>query len=97
MADQKSQDKKSTVLDDDEIHVKVFSAYQNYYEGPAKSISAVNDTGPFDILPKHHYFMTLVNKGEIIIRTEGSENKRLRITKGIMHVRKNKVTVFLDV
>lgn len=79
------------------ITVKVFSAYQNYYEDEAQSISAENDTGPFDILPDHHNFMTLINTCEIIIRADGAEDKTLRITKGVMHVRKNKVTVFLDV
>lgn len=94
MADKKP---KKEELDGKTIQVKVFSAYENYYDGPAQSISAENDTGPFDVLPRHHNFMTLINKGEVVIRTDGSENKKLRIEKGIMHVRKNKVTVFLDV
>lgn len=79
------------------MSVKVFSPYQVYYEGPAQSLSAENDTGPFDILPRHHNFMTLVNEGEITIRTEESEDKRLRISKGVLHARSNKVTVFLDI
>ena len=97
MADQKQQKEKPENLDDKSISVKVFSAYRNYYEDQAQSISAVNDTGPFDILPQHHNFMTLINEGEIVIRAEGAEDKKLRITKGVMHVRQNKVTVFLDV
>jgi F0F1-type ATP synthase epsilon subunit len=91
-------DKKATdELNSHNMTVKVFSPYQTYYEGPAQSLSAKNDTGPFDILPKHHNFMTLVNEGEITIRVEGAEDKRLRISKGVLHARRNKVTVFLDV
>lgn len=89
--------KPAEKLDSRSMSVKVFSPYQVYYEGPAQSLSAVNDTGPFDILPKHHNFMTLVNEGEITIRVEGSEDKRLRISKGVLHARHNMVTVFLDV
>lgn len=84
-------------LDATSIHVKVYSPYQTYYDDPAKSISATNDTGPFDILPRHHNFMTLVNEGDVIIRIEGADDKKIRITRGVMHVRSNKVTLFLDV
>lgn len=88
---------KADELDSHSMTVKVFSPYQVYYEGPAQSLSAENDTGPFDILPKHHNFMTLVNEGEVTIRVAGSEDKRLRISRGVLHARRNKVTVFLDV
>lgn len=81
----------------EELSVKVYSPYQVYYNDKASSISAENDTGPFDILPRHHNFMTLVNPCEVIIRNDGVEDIRIRISKGVMHVRSNKVTLFLDV
>lgn len=92
-------DKKPTesiATSKDSIHVKVYSPFKVYYDDVAKSISGVNDTGPFDILPQHHKFMTLLSTGDLIIRT-GREEKRIRITRGIMHVRNNNITVFLDV
>lgn len=85
------------IEDETRLYIKVYSAYQTYYDGFAASISAANDTGPFDILPKHHNFMTLVNEGEVVIRPINGQESRLRIARGIMHVRKNKVTLFLDV
>lgn len=88
---------KKEALDANSIQVKVYSAYQTYFDAPAKSVSAENDTGPFDILPRHHNFITLVNAGEVIIRPVEGEDKKLRITRGVMHVRRNKVTLFLDV
>ena len=93
----KSGKKSKEKLDAHSIYVKVYSPYQTYYDAEAQSISAENDTGPFDILPQHHNFITLVNTGEIIIRTDGSEDNKIRITRGVMHVRSNKVTLFLDV
>ena len=88
---------KPEELDGNLIYVKVYSPYNLFFDGMAKSISAVNDTGPFDILPRHHNFMTLVNAGEVIIKTENGEDNKIRITNGVMHVRSNKVTLFLDV
>lgn len=78
------------------MHVKVYAPFKVYFDGVATSISAVNDTGPFDILPKHHHFMTLLNEGDIIVRHESGEDK-ITITRGIMHVKADDVVVFLDV
>lgn len=80
----------------DIIHVKVYSPFRVYFDDIAASISAINDTGPFDVLPQHHNFMTLLNPCNLVIRTPQDE-KRIRITRGIMHVKANEVIVFLDV
>lgn len=79
------------------LYVKVFSPYQTYYDNKAISISAENDTGPFDVLPRHHNFMTLVNPCEVLIQISKENKKVIRISRGVMHVRKNKVSLFLDV
>lgn len=78
------------------IHVKLYSPFRTYYDQEALSLSAVNKTGPFDILPQHHNFMTLLEEGEIIIRDSKSE-KKVKISHAVLHVKKDKVTVFLDV
>lgn len=82
--------------DDQHMHVKVYAPFKVYFDGLAVSISAVNDTGPFDILPKHHNFMTLINEGDVIVRSDSGEEK-VAITRGIMHVKADEVVVFLDV
>jgi F0F1-type ATP synthase epsilon subunit len=78
------------------IHIKVYSPYKTYFDEDGYSISAVNGTGPFDILPKHHNFMTLLNPCELLIDREGGQVK-IRIARGIMHVKADRVVVFLDV
>lgn len=90
----KSQVKQSSQIP--EMHVKVYAPFKVYFDGMANSISAVNDTGPFDILPRHHNFMTLLNVGDINVRTShGVET--IAINRGIMHVKADRVIVFLDV
>ena len=83
-------------VDGKTMHIKVYAPFKVYFDGEANSISAVNDTGAFDILPKHHNFMTLLNTGEIIVRTDNNE-ENIKITRGIMHVKADEVIVFLDV
>lgn len=78
------------------MHVKVYSPFQTYYDGDAKSISGVNATGPFDILPKHHNFLALLSAGDLVIKADRAE-RRIQITRGLMHVKADKVVVFLDI
>jgi hypothetical protein len=78
------------------MHVKVYAPFRTYYDDNAFSISAENDTGPFDILPHHKNFMTLVNPCILAIKTAAGE-QRIRINRAVMHVKADSVTVFLDV
>lgn len=78
------------------MHVKVYSPFKVYFDQNAYSISGVNATGPFDILPHHHNFITLLLPCELNIRTENG-NPKVKIGGGVMHVKADQVTVFLDV
>lgn len=78
------------------MHIKVYSPYQVYFDDVATSISAINDTGPFDILKGHHRFLTLLLPCELAIVTEKGDEK-IKISRGIMYVKEDRVTVFLDV
>lgn len=78
------------------MHVKVYSPFKVYFNQQAYSISGENATGPFDILPHHHNFITLLNACELQLQTETGHPK-IRIGGGIMHVKADQITVFLDV
>lgn len=79
------------------IEVKVYSPFRDYYDGPAFSLSALNDTGPFDILPEHHNFISLLNSCDLVVRTVANGDQKIRISGGLIHVKADKVIVFLDV
>ncbi len=97
MADKVIVDEKANETGDaTHMHVKVYAPFRIYYDGLAESISAENPTGPFDILASHHNFMTLLSPCEISVRNDGKEEK-IKIQRGIMHVKKDAVIVFLDV
>jgi F0F1-type ATP synthase epsilon subunit len=97
LEDSKTAAKEQEVeVPEGKMHVKVYAPFKTYFNGVADSISAVNDTGPFDILPKHHNFMTLLSPCDIVVRSDQGEEK-VTITRGIMHVKADRVIVFLDV
>lgn len=79
----------------DLFHLKVYSPFKVYFDGDITSVSAINTTGPFDILAGHHNFLTLLAPCEIVIR--GTAEEKIKITRGIMHVKADDVVIFLDV
>lgn len=79
------------------MHVKIYAPFRTYFDGDATSISAVNRTGPFDVLAKHHNFMTLLTPCTISVQAPKQNEFKLKINRAIMHVKKDEVKVFLDV
>lgn len=95
----KDADESSRTAPDDgnpTMRVKIYSPYKVYFDGEANSISAESATGPFDILPKHHNFITLLEPCDAIVRTPKGE-QTIRISGGVMHVKADDLVIFLDV
>jgi len=76
--------------------LKIYSPYKVYYEEDAHSVTADNETGPFDVLPGHKSFLTLLKACDVIIRNYRGD-QTLKINRGVMHVKSDLVTIFLDV
>ncbi len=77
--------------------VKVYAPFKVYFEGKARSVSAVNATGPFDILPHHHNFLCMLVPCVIkIVATDGTV-KEVKAHRALMHVKSDSVVVFMDV
>lgn len=78
------------------MSVKVYAPFQVYFEGDAYSISAVNAVGPFDILPHHHNFLCMLVPCTLIVETPEGQ-KKIKISRALMHVKAESVVVFVDV
>lgn len=78
------------------MQIKVYAPFQVYFEGVGYSLSAVNETGPFDILPHHHNFLCMLVPCDLVVQTP-SETRTIKISRALMHVKAEKVTVFVDV
>jgi F0F1-type ATP synthase epsilon subunit len=81
----------------DTMKVKIYAPFKVYFDGPASSVTALNRVGPFDILPKHHNFISLLAPGKVTVRSPSKEDFTMNISRGVMHVKANEVKVFLDV
>ena len=79
------------------LQIKIYAPFKVYFNGPGDSLSASSETGPFDVLAGHKNFMSLLKEGEITVRQKGKPDYKLNAGRGILHVKENKVSVFLDV
>lgn len=78
------------------LQVKIFSPYQTYYVGEATSLSALNETGPFDVLPGHVNFFCLLVPGTVMVNT-GFQELKFDINKGVLRVTRDQITLFANV
>jgi F0F1-type ATP synthase epsilon subunit len=76
---------------------KIYTPFKTFFEGNAKSISALNDTGYFDVLTGHHNFITMLKACDLKVLPDEGEEMVIPIARGLMHVRDDRVLVFLDV
>lgn len=79
------------------MDIKIASPFTTYYDGQAFSLSGVNATGSFDVLPKHHNFISLLEPCTLIIRTAKGDEQKIEIAGGLLHVKADKTIVFLDI
>lgn len=79
------------------MHVKIYAPFRTYFDGDARSVSAENGTGPFDVLPRHKNFMTLLVPCTVVVRANNKPDFRMQVSRAVMHVKSNMTTIFLDV
>jgi F0F1-type ATP synthase epsilon subunit len=92
-----SEEKQASTSDKASMAVKVYAPFQVYFEGEAVSVSAVNRTGPFDILPMHRNFLCMLVPCTLIVQPVDGKTKNIKIHRALMHVKANRVVVFMDV
>src|SRR5690606_8439384 len=79
------------------MSVKVYAPFQVYFEGEAYSVTAQNAVGPFDILPRHRNFLCMLVPCDLIIKPTTNKQKVIKVHRALMHVKADKVVVFMDV
>ena len=66
------------------------------FQGQVEAVSSFNDMGPFDVLPRHANFISLI-KQAIILHLMDKTEKRIEVTSGVMKVRENNMEVYLGI
>lgn len=66
------------------------------FSDKAFAVTSENAVGTFDILPQHANFITQIfNK--IVVKTEGSPERKFEFKSGVLEVSDDKVNIFLGI
>lgn len=76
---------------------KIYTPFTTFFEGEARSITAKNDTGVFDVLAEHHNFITMLLPYDCIVEGTNGEKQTIPMHRGLLHVKDNHLTVFMEV
>jgi F0F1-type ATP synthase epsilon subunit len=80
----------------DSISVSILNSEGTVFEGEAKALSSTNEMGPFDVLPLHSNFISII-KDKVVVHLKSGENKEFKIDSGILKAAENKLQVFLGI
>ena len=77
-----------------QLTLNVRSATKTEYKGLAHTITSINETGVFDILPTHANFISII-KNYIVIDKGLPSQKEIKLETGVLTVSRNKEDVYL--
>ena len=86
----------SNIKDKKTLSVTVKSITKVIFEGTATAVSSRNVRGPFDILPYHTNFISLINDG-IVIQQERNKKVNIPLKSAVLKVHANRVVILIDI
>lgn len=78
------------------LDVIILSSDKTYFLGKAKSVSSKNKLGPFDVLPLHENFISMLRDKVTVVDLAGKKTV-VSCDQGILEVADNKVRVFIGI
>lgn len=76
------------------LHVRVISPKKLLLDTEATSVSSKNSQGPFDILPQHANFITVIENSPIIIRHNRQKPITFNLPLAIILTMKDSVNIY---
>ena len=78
------------------IQVDIVSAEGQLFSGPAAMVFAPGTEGDLGIAPRHAPLLTLLNPGEVRVKTPDGQEHQFFVGGGALEVQPHKVTVLAD-
>ena len=80
----------------DYLKVTIKNKDSEVLEEEVKAVSSFNERGPFDILPLHENFISVV-KDKIILHKKDGSAKEMVIERGVLKISQNQVSIYLGI
>ena len=65
-------------------------------EEEVKAVSSFNESGPFDLLPLHENFISII-KDKLIIHKKDGSAKEITLERGVLKIFENEISIFLGI
>lgn len=88
-------EQKSTT--DQLLEVRILTLGQTIWSGQAKTVSAGNVSGGFDVLPGHVNFISVLTDKPIKIKTADGQVEEFSLSRSVMYVKADKVIIYAEV
>lgn len=79
------------------VWAKIYTPFTTYFDGEAKSVTGKNETGVFDVLAEHHNFISMLLPYDCVVEDANGEKQTIPIHRGLLHVKDNRLTIFMEV
>jgi len=76
------------------LHVVIKSPTEIIWEGEAEWVSSENSVGPFDVLPGHANFITLIDNKPIVIQDTNTKKERYVFKRAALLVKNDEVSIY---
>lgn len=81
---------------DNTLNLTIIDAEKKIFEGEVKALSSYNDDGPFDILPYHANFISIIKK-QLTVHLLNGEKKEYPLEVAVLKSIENKISVYLGI
>lgn len=66
------------------------------FQESVEAVSSFNEKGPFDVLPLHANFISLI-RNSVMLKITGATSKEITLNSGVLKVKENKVEVYVGI
>ncbi len=84
----------STLFFTEEFDLLIRNRQRALYQGKAAAVSTKNDDGPFDILPQHIHFISIIKEFITITKLDGT-TQEFPLDTGVLKVYQNQVRIYI--
>jgi F0F1-type ATP synthase epsilon subunit len=82
-------------LNNETIHLTIRNRENILYDADIHALTALNGSGPLDVLPEHANFISIIEKYVIIHEVNGKTNQ-MKIEIAVLHVHEGGVDIYLS-
>ncbi len=83
--------------EDETLKVRISKATTVVWEGDATAVSSKNSDGPFDVLPMHANFVTLIRNEPIVVHTAQEGDMTYQFEQAVMYVKGNNIRIYTEI